>query len=289
MKLPTFPVTLCLLLTVLPLCSVRADEVYSKTEAANRLYKQGKYEEALKLYEDALLLSPSESSLKMNKGSALYQLGDYENAEKSYEGALSAKEKKSRATAHYNLGNILFRKGETMQRQGDMKAQEAYKGALDHYIQALDLQPSDNDAKWNLQLAHRRIKQMEQQQQQQKNQPDKNNNDNKDNDKNREQQQNNDNRQNKDQQQDQQQQQQDDQNKKENDKKDQQQQQQENQDKKNLQQQQQQQQQAQERNSDDRKKQDAARIIELYADDADSLNKPMKKGVGKQQQPEKDW
>jgi tetratricopeptide (TPR) repeat protein len=155
---------------LLPLLSaLYADEVYSKTEAANRLYKQGKFEEALKLYNDALLLSPADPKLKMNKGSALYRTGDLDGAESNYQSALSAKEKKERAIAHYNLGNILFRKGDALMQQGDTKAQEQYKSALEHYIQALDLQPSDFDAKWNLQLAHQRIKQMEQQKQDQNN------------------------------------------------------------------------------------------------------------------------
>jgi Ca-activated chloride channel family protein len=263
------PVTYLLpFLALLPITRISADEVYSKTEAANRLYKQGRYEEALKLYEDALLLSPADPKLKMNKGSALYQLGDFDNAEKNYEGALSAKEKKERATAHYNMGNILFRKGEMLQRQGDMKAQERYKGALDHYTQTLNLQPSDFDAKWNLQLAYQRIKQMEQQKQQQQDNKDKK-------DKNNQQKQNQQQQQNDQKQQDQQQ--------KDEQQQDQQQQQQNQQDKKEQQQPQ------QEQDKEDMKKEEAARLIELYADDADSLNKPPKKGVGKQQQPERDW
>ena len=266
---------------------VSADEVYSKTEAANHLYKQGKFEEALKLYEDALLLSPSENNLKMNRGSAQYQLGDYENAEKSYQGALSAKEKKSRAIAHYNLGNILFRNGEAMQRQGDMNAQEQYKAALDHYIQALDLQPSDYDSKWNLQLAHRRIKQMEQQQQQQQNQ-DKNKDRNKQDKQQQQQNKNDQNQKDNRQQKDQEKKQQDEQKKREQEKKDQEEQQQQNDRQQNKEQQQPQPAEQQNKNDEDRKK-EAARIIELYADDADSLNKPMKKGIGKNQQPEKDW
>ena len=39
------------LFMLLPAAPVGADEVYSKTEAANRLYKQGDFEKALKLYE----------------------------------------------------------------------------------------------------------------------------------------------------------------------------------------------------------------------------------------------
>lgn len=46
---------------------------------------------------------------------------------------------------------------------------------------------------------------------------------------------------------------------------------------------------AEEKSEEDMKKDEAARLIELYADDADSLNKPMKKGTGKQKQPERDW
>lgn len=147
---------------------VLADEVYSKTESANRLYKQGKFEEALRLYEDALLLSPGENRLKMNRGSALYNTGDLDGAEKSYQGALAEKDKKTLAAAHYNLGNILFKKGEAMQQQGTTEAQKTYKQALEHYIQSLDIEPADYDAKWNLQLAHQRVKMLEQQQQENK-------------------------------------------------------------------------------------------------------------------------
>ena len=42
------------------------------------------------------------------------------------------------------------------------------------------------------------------------------------------------------------------------------------------------------RDKSDMKKEEAKRIIELYADDADSLNKPVKK-AGVQAQPEQDW
>ncbi len=263
------------IISLLPICIfvlIRpsgADEVYSKTEAANRLYKQGKYEEALKLYEDALLLSPGDPKLKMNKGSALYQLGDYDNAEKSYEGALGAKEKKELSTAHYNMGNIFFRKGEQMERTGDMKAQEQYKKALDHFTQSLALHPSDFDAKWNLQLAYQRIKRLEQQQQQQQNQQDN---------KQRQQNQNNQNDQNKNEPQNQNQSQQQD---------NQQQQQQQNNEQKERQERQHQEQLQEQQ--DKMKKEEAARLIELYADDADSLNKPPKKGIGKDKKPLKDW
>jgi len=285
MKTHCVPLHIMAYLLLAGVTFVHADEVYSKTEAANRLYKQGRFEEALRLYEDALLLSPADPKLKMNKGSALYRLGDLEGAQKDYEGALDAKEEKERATAHYNMGNILFRKGETMQRQGDMKAQEEYKAARDHFIRALDLQPSDRDAKWNLQLTHGRIKQMEQQQQQQQQQQ----NDNKNN-RNKDQQQQQQNKEQQQQQQDKEQENKDtDKRDKQENQEQQKEQQQQNQDQEQKEKEQPQPQASVEQSEEKMKKEDAKRILELYADDADSLNKPMKQGQGKQNQPERDW
>lgn len=258
------------------LCS--ADEVYSKNRKANELYKKGKYDEALKLYEDALLLSPADQKLKMNKGSALYKLGDYDKAEESYNEALSLKDQKTRADAYYNMGNILFKKAEQIQQQDLQAAQEKYKSALNNYVKSLDLSPSNIDAKWNLQLAHQKIKELQQQQQQQQQQQNQQNKDNKEQDSKDNKQHNN--NENKDQQQpkDQQEQQKD---KNEQQQSEQQQ----------SEQQQQQQQQAEMKESEekkDMKKEDARRLIELYADDADSLNKPQKKAA-RPRQPEQDW
>lgn len=270
----------------------RGDEVYSKTEQANRLYKQGNYKEALKLYEDALLLSPADATLKTNKGAALYKLGDFEHAEKAAEGGLSVEDPKLRAEAHYNMGNILYRQAEALQAQGDQTSQEKYKAALEHFIQTLDGKPNDRDAKWNLQLAHQRIKQLEQQQKQQQDQNNKDKKDNKDKQD-----------QNKDQKSDQNKQ---DQNKDQEEKSDKDKQDQKNEQDKNKEQQdkekqqdqsdkqqdstQQEQQPPQQQKPDDAlKKEEAKRLLELYADDADSLNKPTKKLSGQKRQPERDW
>jgi Ca-activated chloride channel family protein len=274
-----------------------ADEVYSKNQKANRLYKQGKYDEALKLYNDAALLSPSDPALKINKGSALYKLKDYDKAEESVNGALSSENKKIKADALYNMGNILFKEGEKLQKSGDPSANDKYKAALQNYIQALDIRPEDRDAKWNLQLTHNRIKKLEQQQQQQQKQDQQKNNDknNKDNQKNKDDQKNSENK-NQDKKQDQQNQNQD-KRQQQNDKKQQNEQQKDNQQQQNNEQQkqqesnQQQNNQAQQKdNQDNMKKDEAKRLIEFYADDADSLNKPKNKvGVAHPAQPQRDW
>ena len=254
-----------------------ADEVYSKNQKANNLYKQGKYDEALKLYDDALLISPSDAKIKMNKGSVLYQTGQFDEAEELYNSALSIDEKSSKADAHYNMGNILFRQGEQLQKTGNPSSKEKYQAALQHFIQTLDQRPTDTDAKWNLQLAHNRIKQVEQQQKQQQNKNDKNDKskDDKNNQQNQDQNKNDQNKKDD-------QKQKDDQDKKPQD-----------QDKKDQDKQQQkepQNQSQQQPTPQDMKKEEAKRLIELYADDADSLNKPPKKAnASRQAKPEQDW
>lgn len=257
------------------LCShLFADEVYTKNQKANRLYKEGNHNEALKLYDDALLLTPSDPKLKMNKGSTLFKTGDLEKAEEMYNSALATDNKKLKADAHYNMGNILYRQGEQLQMSGNPSAKEKYQAALDHYIQTLGIRPNDSDAKWNLQLAYSRIKQVEQQQQ---NQKDDKKDQNKDKD-------------NKDQNKDNQQQKKDDQQKNQEQQQQQQQQDQQQQKKEEQQKQEQQNQQQMQQTEKEMKKDEAKRLLEMYADDADSLNKPpKKKSDAFRMKPEQDW
>jgi len=260
------------------------DEVYEKNSRGNELYKQEKYDEAYKEYDEALLTAPTDTLLRMNKGSALYRLGRFDEAESTYADAVTLKDKRKQADAHYNLGNILFKEGDQLMRSGGQGADEKYKAALQHYIAALDVKPDDKDAKFNLELTQRRIKM---QQQQQKNQDNKDQNKK---DQNKQDQNNKDqNKQDKNKQ---------DQNRKDQNKQDQ----NKNDRDKNKQDQgknpQDQNQNAQngqkpspDENKEDMKKEEAKRIIAQYADDADSLNKPPKKKAEglMSRKPEKDW
>jgi Ca-activated chloride channel homolog len=273
------------LLAVYSPASLFADEVYSKNKKGNDNYKKEKYDNALKEYEDALLIAPSDSLLKMNRGSTLYRLGRFQEADSAYTGTLSLQNKRKRADAHYNLGNIRFKEGDMLMQGGGQGADEKYKAALQNYIAALDLRPDDKDAKWNIELTQRRIKL---QQEQQKNKQDQDKNDkNKDNKEDKNKDQKNQNKKDQDKQDKDKQDKNQDQNKKDENKQDKQQDQNSQNDK---QQQEPPKPQPQEK-KEDMKKKEAERIIMQYADDADSLNKPPKKkgfGIG-QRKPEKDW
>lgn len=255
------------LITLLIIISAFADATYNKNKKANKLYEQGKYAEALSLYEEALLEDPNEKKLSMNKGSAQYRLDDFNSAEESYKNALTVNDTKARADLHYNMGNIYNTQGDQMLQKGNQQAMEKYKAARDNYIKSLDLMPHDLDAKWNLQLTQMKIKELEKQQQQQQDNKDQNKQDQ--------------DKQNQNQQQDKKDQQQD---KQDQQKKDQQQQNPEDQ------QQEQKPQPKPQKSEEEMEKEEAMRLLQQYADDDKELNKPQKKMralMGKK--PEKDW
>ena len=126
----------------------------SKNNKANRLYHQGKYGEALKLYRDAQLESPRSPEIQFNAGDALYQSDQKDPAIEAYTKALSLgiRDKGLEARTHYNLGNCFFKK-------------DLFQEAVASYGRALRLKPDDRDSKFNMELAQERLKEQQQRQQ----------------------------------------------------------------------------------------------------------------------------
>jgi Ca-activated chloride channel homolog len=154
-----------LLLLVLALNGFGVGDV----EKGNRLYREGRYAEAVEAYRAALRAGDDSPQLQYNLGTALLRLGRYAEAEEHLRGALDAVEPELRYRSFYNLGNRFLssaRSEPDLQSQGDM-----LQGAVDAYKRSLRLQPGDVDAKWNLEMALRDQEQNQQQQQQQDQEP----------------------------------------------------------------------------------------------------------------------
>lgn len=165
--------------------------VRSLVNGGNDLYGKQKFTDAEVNYRKALEKEQGLVQGHFNLGNSLYKQGKAEESAKEFEQvAIKAEEKETKAYAYYNMGN------------SHMQGQR-YQEAVQSYIQSLKLNPSDQDAKYNLSYA---LEKMKQQQEQQK----KDDKQDKNKDKQDKKEQNKDKQDNKDQQQDKQQQQQED-------------------------------------------------------------------------------
>jgi Ca-activated chloride channel family protein len=111
-------------------------------ETANGLFAAGDYAGALAEYRDLQLDLPDSPELAVNAANALHKLAQYPQALPEYGKAIDGKDLKIRATAQYDRGNTLFRMGR-------------YEDARDAYREVLRIDPSDRDAKFNLEIIQR--------------------------------------------------------------------------------------------------------------------------------------
>jgi len=115
-----------------------------------QLYEQGKYLEAYEAYQ-LVLRQQGGPEVRFNAGNALYRLKQYSEASKSWREATSGADSTLRQEAYFNMGNAFVRASE------DANALSGYlERSLDAYEEALRLDPTDRDAKWNLEIALQR-------------------------------------------------------------------------------------------------------------------------------------
>ncbi len=127
----------------------RGASVASKNKEGNRLFQAGKYQEAERYYMDAEVQSPGRPELLYNLGNSLIKQKKYEQALQSLRQASSKGDKGLKQNSWYNAGNALFEMGN-------------YKDSAQAYVQALRINPTDRDAKNNLELALRKMQQQKQ-------------------------------------------------------------------------------------------------------------------------------
>jgi len=142
-------------------------------------YKNQKYAESKAYYEQLLAQDQENTAAILGLGANQYQLGDVQNAAKSFEEALKSEDASIQERAFYNLGNSIY-------------SQQRPKESLAFYRKALELNPNDDDAKFNYELAKylsdQQQQDQEQDQQQDQNQQNDQNNQNDQNDQNDDQQ-----------------------------------------------------------------------------------------------------
>ena len=114
-------------------------------ENPDELYKQGKFAEAEKAYARADMDHPKDIRYRYNRGCAAYQTSDYDGALAAFSSVLRrTKDNDVRFKAAYNLGNTAYKRGD-------------FGSAVAFYKQAILYNPSDEDARHNLELALRAL------------------------------------------------------------------------------------------------------------------------------------
>ncbi len=109
-------------------------------DEGNHAFAGGRFEQALTAYERAAQLMPDEVAITYNQGNTLHALRRYEEATvASLAAAERAADGHLRGQARYALGNHAF-------RRGDLQA------ARDAYVAVLLADPTDEDARYNLEL-----------------------------------------------------------------------------------------------------------------------------------------
>ena len=134
----------------------------SRSREAEKLYQKGKYQEAISAFSDAQMEDPGSNILQYNLSNSKYRMNNYEEAYKSYQGAAGSKDLKLKEKALFNLGNTAYKQG---------KLDEA----IEWYQKALEIDPNDQDAKFNIEFVRdeirRRVEEAKKNAQQQQNQP----------------------------------------------------------------------------------------------------------------------
>jgi Ca-activated chloride channel family protein len=157
-----------------------AESAKGIVDEGNKLYQQGQYQEAISQYENAMTKSPQAAEPRFNKANSYYRLDDLQQAIDLYKAvAAESKDMQLVEKAKYNLGDCYFRQG-MKQKDADLqKAIENMQTAIGWWRQTLDIDPANENAAKNIEVARLTIKdiidqinkqeqQQEQQQQQQK-------------------------------------------------------------------------------------------------------------------------
>ena len=148
---------------------VVAQEANAFVEKGNEQYTKGAYQPAIELYKKALEKDPSHQIARYNLAAARFRSGKFEESFNEYEELLKhAPETSLKQKIYYNEGVTLSR-------------QKKLSESIALYKKALQLDPTDKNARYNLQKALEEIRKQQkkedkpknQQQQQQKKEPQK--------------------------------------------------------------------------------------------------------------------
>jgi Ca-activated chloride channel family protein len=142
---------------------------YAREREGNRLFAEGKFDEAAARYNEALIDQPDSPLLRFNLGATAYRQGKFEEALATFEKVpQSDDEPGRRARTAYNQGNTFFRLGEASEQSDPKKTLEFWAQSLVAYRRAMRADPADPDPKFNHELVAKRLEELQKKLEEQK-------------------------------------------------------------------------------------------------------------------------
>lgn len=131
-----------------------------KVNKANKLYEEGKYEEAYELYKEASILHPENDKIKFNLGDCAYRMERLREAGDIFMNLTGSENDEVKLKSLYNLGNTFLSAGK-------------YREAISMYKRVLMASPSNEKAKRNLEIAREKLEEQKKKEKQEDKEDDK--------------------------------------------------------------------------------------------------------------------
>jgi len=128
--------------------------------SALREYNAGNYTNALQEFEQLAQMNTNDLRLVFNAGTAAYRATNYDEALNDFQAATLSPDLNLQQRAYYNLGNTLYRLGETKfepDTEGLNTMEERWRQAVKSYEHAVELNTNDTDAVYNLAFVKREL------------------------------------------------------------------------------------------------------------------------------------
>jgi tetratricopeptide (TPR) repeat protein len=143
----------------------QAASPYQAVQQGNAFYQNGKYAEAAEQYGSASQTLPDAAEIHFNQGNAAYKLQDYSTAHEHYTQALQTADRTLEGKVKYNLGNVEYQQA-LQNLQQPQTAMPHLRSAMTYYRDSLDVDPQQQEARYNLELSHLLLHKLQQEHQQ---------------------------------------------------------------------------------------------------------------------------
>lgn len=130
-------------------------------------YNASEFIKAAEYYHHLLKKDPDNAKILYNAGTTAYKNNLYDEAIGAFEKAILTDDLELQKKAFYNKGNALFRKGEETEQSEPQKTIATWEQSLEAYMQAMNVDPEDENARFNHDFVKKKLDQLQKQAQQQ--------------------------------------------------------------------------------------------------------------------------